>query len=111
MAHSDNDARGPEDEPSPMDRSSTHGEDMDVPDPSALESSPDEVHDDAGFERSGDDSTGGYSDDGGMLGMGLATLSLVIGVILFLLPEPVTSTLGLVLIATGAGIWLYKLVT
>jgi hypothetical protein len=31
--------------------------------------------------------------------------------ILFLFPEPVTSTLGLVLIAVGAAIWLYKLVT
>jgi hypothetical protein len=113
MAHSDNDARGSEDDPSPTDRSSTHDEDMDVPEPSSLGSNPDSVHDDDVSDHFGDDSIGEYldEDDGGLLGIGLATLTLVVGVILFLFPEPATSTLGLVLLAIGAVMWLSKLVT
>lgn len=113
MAHSNNDARGSDDDPSPMDRSSTHDDDRDVPDPSALESNADESHNGVASDQSEEDSTEVSPDEdtSSMLGTKLATLSLVVGVILFLFPEPITSTLGLFLVAAGAGVWLYKLMT
>ena len=42
--------------------------------------------------------------------VGLITLLLVAGVILFVFPEPVTSGLGILLILTGAALWLVDLV-
>lgn len=112
MAQSNNDARASDDDPSPMDRSSTHDDDMDVPDQSALGSNRDEVHDGAVSDQPEGDSIGASPDEdtSSMLGMELTTLSLVVGAVLFLFPEPVTSTLGLLLIAVGAGVWLYELV-
>ncbi|WP_276299988.1 hypothetical protein [Halorussus lipolyticus] len=34
---------------------------------------------------------------------------LLVGVILFIVPEPVTSTLGIVLVALGVGLWVWDL--
>jgi hypothetical protein len=42
------------------------------------------------------------------MGIGLVGLLLVIGVILFVLPEPVTSGLGMTLIGFAIVIWLYR---
>lgn len=44
--------------------------------------------------------------DGTWLDEGLISLLLVVGVALFLFPEPATSGLGIVLVATGALLWL-----
>lgn len=45
------------------------------------------------------------TDDGWWDG-GLITLLLVVGVVLFLFPEPATSALGIFLVVTGAVLWL-----
>lgn len=37
---------------------------------------------------------------------GLSSLLLVVGIILFLIPEPATSTAGLLLIGAGAFLWI-----
>lgn len=42
--------------------------------------------------------------------VGLITLLLVAGVVLFVFPEPVTSGLGILLVLTGAALWLVDLV-
>ncbi|MFC7081492.1 hypothetical protein [Halorussus caseinilyticus] len=34
---------------------------------------------------------------------------LLVGVLLFLVPEPVTSTLGIVLVSLGVGLWVWDL--
>jgi hypothetical protein len=39
----------------------------------------------------------------------LVTTLLIVGVLLFLFPDPVTSTLGIVLVALGVGLWVWDL--
>lgn len=41
---------------------------------------------------------------------GLATTLLVAGVVLFVFPEPITSTVGVALVVAGVGIWAYETV-
>lgn len=52
-----------------------------------------------------DETAGGWTDDG------LITLLMVVGVALFLFPEPATSVVGLVLVGAGAVAWLVDLMT
>lgn len=42
--------------------------------------------------------------------VGLITALLVAGVVLFLFPEPVTSGIGILLLLTGAALWLVDLI-
>ena len=44
-------------------------------------------------------------DDGGFLGESLALILFVVGIALFLFPEPATSTLGLILMGAGVLVW------
>lgn len=43
--------------------------------------------------------------DDGWLGEGLITLTLVVGVVLFLFPEPATSAVGIALVGIGVVAW------
>lgn len=45
-------------------------------------------------------------DTGSWWGEGLASLLLIAGVILFFIPEPITSTLGILLLILGAFVWI-----
>ena len=69
--------------------------------------------------RSGDDEEAAYSDDGDprsatdsdagtddRANEELISLFLLVGVILFLIPEPVTSTIGIVLVLAGVAAWI-----
>ena len=61
-----------------------------------------------------DDAPEGYperfdEEDDGYLGETLVALLIAAGVILFLFPEPVTSTLGIILIGIGVVAWLADL--
>ncbi|WP_170977233.1 hypothetical protein [Halorussus salinisoli] len=40
----------------------------------------------------------------------LIPVLLIVGILLFLFPEPVTSTLGVVLVSLGVGLWVWDLV-
>lgn len=62
-------------------------------------------------ERHPYDETLADRDEGSWLDEGVITVLLVAGVALFVFPEPATSALGMVLIATGLVVWLYDLVT
>lgn len=44
-------------------------------------------------------------EDGTWLDEGLITLLLVAGVILFLFPEPITTSIGIILLAAGVILW------
>lgn len=55
-------------------------------------------------DRSGDESPGWFGRARAKYGLGAVLVA--VGVALFLFPEPITSTAGLVLIAVGALIWL-----
>lgn len=63
-----------------------------------------------------DASEEGYLDeytarDGNGGGWGLPALLLAAGVILFLFPEPITSTVGILLVVAGVAVWLYEWAT
>lgn len=61
----------------------------------------DEPHREFGYdEEAGDRTEGSWWDEG------LITLLLLVGVVLFVFPEPATSGLGIALIATAAFLWL-----
>lgn len=69
---------------------------------------PDPFDDDTDVEDNPyvDDPVDDYSSgsDGGLLGLGLSTLAVVaiVGVVLFVIPEPLTSTVGLLLLGLAA---------
>ncbi|WP_433632248.1 hypothetical protein [Halomicrococcus sp. NG-SE-24] len=46
------------------------------------------------------------TDEGGRLGEGVVSVLLVVGVVLFLFPEPATSAIGMGLVALGLAMWL-----
>ena len=56
------------------------------------------------YDESYDDSYA-EDDDEGILGESLALLLFVVGLVLFLFPEPGTSTLGLVLMVAALFVW------
>jgi len=60
----------------------------------------DDRTDDTAYDDRTDD------DDDSLLGEGLAGLLLLAGIALFLFPEPATSGIGILLIATGVAVWL-----
>jgi len=62
-------------------------------------------------ERTARESSGAADDEGGWWDEGLITLLLVVGVVLFVIPEPATSGLGILLISVGALAWLVDLAT
>lgn len=49
--------------------------------------------------------------DGSWLDEGIITLLVVVGIVLFLIPEPGTSTLGLLLIGIGVVAWVADMFT
>lgn len=51
------------------------------------------------------------AEDDSWLGEGGITMLLVGGVILFVFPEPITSTIGILLIATGVVMWIADALT
>ena len=53
----------------------------------------------------------GREGDDSWLGMGLASILVVSGVLLFLFPEPATSLLGIGLIVAGLAVWVASAMT
>jgi hypothetical protein len=53
-----------------------------------------------------DEPRGAEESDGGWLDVGLIGLALIVGVILFLFPEPITSTIGVALIVAAVIAWI-----
>ncbi|WP_254544433.1 hypothetical protein [Halomarina pelagica] len=56
-------------------------------------------------DREGDGETVGRDDDGGWLDEGAISLVLVVGLALFLFPEPATSLVGIALMGIGVVAW------
>lgn len=80
--------------------------DSDVADPS-----PDETNEAARTVGDPYYEDGVSEDDDSLLGESLIGLILIAGVVLFLFPEPITSTLGIVLLVGGVLLWLLFMAT
>jgi len=74
-------------------------------DPSDGDSSDAVPNDGNGESESTDDENDRFLDEG------LIPLLVVGGLILFLFPEPVTSSLGIVLVGIGVGLWVWDLIS